>query len=117
MDVLVVILFVLGEFVEFLRSKPAYKETSGTRKCRCISKMVTRQLGPGQFQMFPEEVCESCPNKRLVTEERTLEFEIEPGMTDGQQYRFNGRLCRLVAFCRCVTDSRTLITEGRRLTE
>ena len=99
---LLLFLFVSGEFVEFLRSKPVYKETSGTRKCRCTSKMVTRQLGPGQFQMFPEEVCDSCPNKRLVTEERTLEFEIESGMTDGQQYRFNGMLCR------CITDSKTL---------
>lgn len=93
MDEFVVIFVVSGEFVEFLRAKPVYKETSGTRKCRCSSKMVTRQLGPGQFQMFPEEVCESCPNKRLVIEERTLEFEVEPGMSDGQQYRFNGRLC------------------------
>ncbi|KAI6655553.1 DnaJ-like protein subfamily B member 11 [Oopsacas minuta] len=94
-DVLLEVLVTLeelynGEFVEFLRSKPVYQETSGTRKCRCTSKMVTRQLGPGQFQMFPEEVCDSCPNKRLVTEERNLEFEIEPGMSNGQQYRFNG---------------------------
>ena len=74
-----------------MRIKPAYQETSGTRKCRCTSKMVTKQMGPGQFQMYPEEVCESCPNKRLVTESRELEFEIEPGMVNGQQYRFIGQ--------------------------
>lgn len=27
---------------------------------------------------------------RLVNEERTLEFEIEPGMVDGQEHRFIG---------------------------
>ena len=76
--------------MEFLRTKPVYKETSGTRRCHCTSKMVTKQLGPGQFQMFPEEVCEKCPNKRLITETRHLEFEVEPGMVNGQQYRFIG---------------------------
>ena len=29
-------------------------------------------------------------NCRLVNEERTLEFEIEPGMVDGQEHRFVG---------------------------
>lgn len=30
------------------------------------------------------------PPNRLVNEERTLEFEIEPGMVDGQEHRFVG---------------------------
>lgn len=30
------------------------------------------------------------PHLRLVNEERTLEFEIEPGMVDGQEHKFIG---------------------------
>ena len=33
-------------------------------------------------------MCDECPNVKLVNEERLLEIEVEPGMTDGQETRF-----------------------------
>ena len=67
-------------------------------------------MGPGRFQMIQREVCDDCPNVqcvsfssrplfvhvfevnvlfcRLVSEEKTLEIEIEPGMRDGHTYPF-----------------------------
>ncbi|XP_064105446.1 dnaJ homolog shv-like [Macrobrachium nipponense] len=80
----------VGNFVEMMRNKPVARSASGTRKCNCRQEMVTRQLGPGRFQMTQQQVCDECPNVRLVNEEKTLEFEIEPGMVDGQEHRFIG---------------------------
>ncbi|XP_026468309.1 dnaJ homolog shv-like [Ctenocephalides felis] len=77
-----------GNFVEITRNKPVIKPASGTRKCNCRQEMVTRNLGPGRFQMIQQTVCDECPNVKLVNEERTLEVEIELGMVDGQETRF-----------------------------
>ncbi|KAJ8321120.1 hypothetical protein KUTeg_002707 [Tegillarca granosa] len=51
-------------------------------------EMVTQQLGPGRFQMTQQQVCDDCPNVKMVPEEKVLEIEIEPGMRDGQEYPF-----------------------------
>ncbi|GLH16370.1 DnaJ-like protein shv [Gryllus bimaculatus] len=77
-----------GNFVEITRNKPVMKPARGTRKCNCRQEMVTRHLGPGRFQMMQQNVCDECPNVKLVNEERTLEIEIEPGMVDGQETKF-----------------------------
>jgi DnaJ family protein B protein 11 len=77
-----------GEFVEIVRNKAVFKPSRGTRKCNCRQEMVTRQLGPGRFQMMQQAVCDECPNMALVNEERVLEFEIEQGMKDEQEQRF-----------------------------
>ncbi|KAH8241799.1 dnaJ homolog shv [Drosophila bipectinata] len=77
-----------GNFVEIVRNKPVMKPASGTRKCNCRQEMVTRNLGPGRFQMIQQSVCDECPNVKLVNEERTLEIEVEQGMVDGQETRF-----------------------------
>ncbi|XP_046470582.1 dnaJ homolog shv [Neodiprion pinetum] len=77
-----------GNFIEITRNKPVMKSAAGTRKCNCRQEMVTRNLGPGRFQMMQQTVCDECPNVRLVNEERTLEVEVEPGMVDGQETRF-----------------------------
>ncbi|XP_065352807.1 dnaJ homolog shv [Cloeon dipterum] len=77
-----------GNFVEITRNKHVIKPASGTRKCNCRQEMVTRHLGPGRFQMTQQQVCDECPNVKLVNEERTLEVEIEPGMVDGQEQKF-----------------------------
>ncbi|XP_034100762.1 dnaJ homolog shv [Drosophila nasuta] len=77
-----------GNFVEIVRNKPVMKPASGTRKCNCRQEMVTRNLGPGRFQMIQQTVCDECPNVKLVNEERTLEIEVEQGMVDGQETRF-----------------------------
>lgn len=77
-----------GNFVEITRNKPVLKPATGTRKCNCRQEMVTRNLGPGRFQMMQQTVCDECPNVKLVNEERLLEIEVEPGMVDGQEIRF-----------------------------
>lgn len=77
-----------GTFIEITRNKPVMKPAKGTRKCNCRQEMITRNLGPGRFQMMQQMVCDECPNVRLVNEERTLEMEVEPGMVDGQITKF-----------------------------
>ena len=77
-----------GNFVEVVRNKVVYRPASGTRICNCRQEMVTRQLGPGRFQMLQQQVCDECPNVKLVNEEKVLEVEIEPGMQDEQEQRF-----------------------------
>lgn len=37
---------------------------------------------------FSFQVCDECPNVRMVNEERVLEIEVEPGMTNGQETKF-----------------------------
>lgn len=77
-----------GNFVEVVRYKPVAKPTAGTRKCNCRQEMQTISLGPGRFQMIQQEVCDDCPNVKMVPEEKLLEIELEPGMRDGQEYPF-----------------------------
>ncbi|XP_063412198.1 dnaJ homolog subfamily B member 11-like [Mytilus edulis] len=77
-----------GNFIEIIRYKPVAKPAKGTRKCNCRTEMVTQSLGPGRFQMTQQQVCDDCPNVKMVPEEKVLEVEIEPGMRDGQEYPF-----------------------------
>uniref|UniRef100_A0AC34QRS6 Chaperone DnaJ C-terminal domain-containing protein n=1 Tax=Panagrolaimus sp. JU765 TaxID=591449 RepID=A0AC34QRS6_9BILA len=92
-----------GNFVEIKRKKSMYKETSGTRKCNCRHEMRTQQLGAGRFQMFQVQqlgagrfqmfqvqVCDECPNVKLVTENKILNVEIEVGADDGLPINFVG---------------------------
>lgn len=77
-----------GNFIEITRNKPVMKPAAGTRKCNCRQEMVTRNLGPGRFQMMQQTVCDECPNVKLVNEEKQLEIEVEAGTMDGQETRF-----------------------------
>merc|ERR1711976_228811 len=77
-----------GNFVEVVRYKPVAKPATGTRKCNCRQEMKTISMGPGRFQMIQQEVCDDCPNVKMVPEEKLLEIEIEAGMRDGQEYPF-----------------------------
>ena len=52
----------VGNFIELTHNKPVMKPAKGTRKCNCRQEMVTRQLGPGRFQMTQQQVCDDCPN-------------------------------------------------------
>lgn len=38
------------------RDKNVIKPAPGTRKCNCKNKMVTRQIGPGMFQQYTQQV-------------------------------------------------------------
>lgn len=77
-----------GNFIEMARYKAVAHAAEGTRQCNCRTEMKTTQVGPGRFQMSPQQVCEECPNVRYVLEEKVLEVEIEPGMKDSYQYPF-----------------------------
>ncbi|VVC32994.1 DnaJ domain,Chaperone DnaJ, C-terminal,DnaJ domain, conserved site,HSP40/DnaJ peptide-binding [Cinara cedri] len=77
-----------GNFVQITRNKPVIKPASGTRQCNCRQEMITKQLGPGRFQMMQQNVCDECPNIVMITEESMLEIEIEPGMRNGQETKF-----------------------------
>ncbi|XP_057671814.1 dnaJ homolog shv [Diorhabda carinulata] len=77
-----------GTFIEITRNKPVLKPTKGTRKCNCRQEMITKSLGPGRFQMIQQNVCDECPNVKLVNEEKLLEMEVEPAMVDGQETKF-----------------------------
>uniref|UniRef100_A0A7E4WCI2 DnaJ homolog dnj-20 n=1 Tax=Panagrellus redivivus TaxID=6233 RepID=A0A7E4WCI2_PANRE len=79
-----------GNFVEVKRKKSVYKETSGTRKCNCRHEMRTQQLGGGRFQMFQVQVCDECPNVKLITETKILNVEIEVGADEGLAINFHG---------------------------
>ena len=74
--------------ISVIRYKPVAKQTSGTRKCNCRQEMQTIQLGPGRFQMTQQQVCDDCPQVKMVNEERELELEIEKGMVHHQEYPF-----------------------------
>ena len=80
----------VGNFVELSRSKLSYKETHGTRECNCRWEMIRKPMGPGRFQMYQKEVCDECPNVKLVREEHRMDVEIEIGMEDGMEKRFDG---------------------------
>lgn len=80
----------MGQFVELQRVKPVYKPAAGKRKCNCRQEMMTRQLGPGRFQMMQHTVCDECPNMELTIQEKTLEVEVEPGMKEGAEQKFHG---------------------------
>lgn len=77
-----------GNFIEVVRAKPVAKQTGGSRKCNCRMEMRTTQVGPGRFQMVQEQVCDECPNIKFVTEEKVLEVEVEPGVTNGFEIPF-----------------------------
>lgn len=80
----------VGQFVELQRVKPVYQPAKGTRKCNCRQEMITRQLGPGRFQMMQQTVCDECPNVELTTQDKVLEVEVEPGMREGAEQKFHG---------------------------
>jgi len=77
-----------GNFVQVTRNKPVIKPAHGTRQCNCRQEMITKQLGPGRFQMMQQNVCDECPNVKMVTEENILEIEVERGMKNGQESKF-----------------------------
>ncbi|OAF68517.1 DnaJ domain protein 20 [Intoshia linei] len=79
-----------GNYIEFTRIKSVIEETHGTRKCNCRQEMKTTQIGFGSYQMFQQEVCDECPNIKMVPYNKELEIEIDPGMKDGDEYPFFG---------------------------
>lgn len=46
----------LGKEMVITRVKSVVKPASGTRECKCRTKLVTKQLGPGMYQQFQQQV-------------------------------------------------------------
>eukprot|EP00049_Salpingoeca_infusionum_P018432 m.357264 g.357264 ORF g.357264 m.357264 type:complete len:362 (+) comp17754_c0_seq1:279-1364(+) len=78
-----------GEFREIMHAKAVAKEVPGKRKCNCRVEMRTQQVRPGQFTMSNVQVCDECPNVKMVMDHVELDVEVEPGMVDGQEIRFS----------------------------
>eukprot|EP00271_Cylindrocystis_brebissonii_P013142 TRINITY_DN32752_c0_g1_i1.p1 TRINITY_DN32752_c0_g1~~TRINITY_DN32752_c0_g1_i1.p1 ORF type:complete len:351 (+),score=66.29 TRINITY_DN32752_c0_g1_i1:317-1369(+) len=78
----------VGKTDKFWRDKNILKPAPGKRKCNCKNKMVTKQIGPGMYQQFTQQVCEDCPNVKYVREGLPLTVEVEKGMRDGQEIVF-----------------------------
>ncbi|KAG2486928.1 hypothetical protein HYH03_014427 [Edaphochlamys debaryana] len=78
----------VGKEMTVVRDKAVIKETSGTRKCNCKMKLMTRQLGPGMFQQFQTQECGTCPAIKLEREQEPITVHVEPGATEGQQITF-----------------------------
>lgn len=78
----------VGKEMQVTRDKDVVKSAPGTRKCKCKQKLVTRQLGPGMYQQYAQQVCEDCPNVKFEREQEALTVHVEPGMLDGQFITF-----------------------------
>lgn len=53
---------IISGLFKVTRNKPVIKPAHGTRQCNCRQEMITKQLGPGRFQMLQQNVCDECPN-------------------------------------------------------
>lgn len=78
----------VGRSMKVIRDKNIIKPAKGTRKCNCKNKMVTKQVGPGMYQQFQQQECETCANVKYAREETFLTVEVDPGMRDGQEISF-----------------------------
>lgn len=78
----------VGRSMKVVRDKNVIKPAKGSRKCNCKNKMVTKQVGPGMYQQFQQQECETCPNVKYAREETFLTVEVDPGMRDGQEISF-----------------------------
>lgn len=78
----------VGKEISTVRDKPVLRPAAGTRQCKCKQKLITRQLGPGMFQQFTQNICEQCPAVKLEREKENINVHVEPGMVEGQEIRF-----------------------------
>lgn len=74
--------------MQIWRDKNVVKPASGKRKCNCKNKMVHRQIGPGMYQQYTEQVCQECPNLKFERVGQSITVDIEKGMRDGQEIVF-----------------------------
>lgn len=78
----------VGATRDVWREKNVLRPAPGKRKCNCKNKMVTKQIGPGMYQQFAQQVCQDCPNVRYEREGTPMQVDIEKGMKDGQEIVF-----------------------------
>lgn len=75
-------------YLQIWRDKNVVKPASGKRKCNCKNKVVHRQIGPGMYQQYTEQVCQECPNVKFERVGLSITVDIEKGMRDGQEIVF-----------------------------
>ncbi|KAJ7535489.1 hypothetical protein O6H91_12G036100 [Diphasiastrum complanatum] len=78
----------MGNSYNIWREKNVLKPASGKRQCNCKNEMFHRQIGPGMFQQYSQQVCEECPNVKYVREGFQITVDIERGMRDGHEIVF-----------------------------
>ncbi|KAK9824801.1 hypothetical protein WJX74_009851 [Apatococcus lobatus] len=78
----------LGNTFKVKRDKNVVKPGKGKRQCNCKNKVVTRQLGPGMFQQYTTQECETCQAVKLEREAVTLSVNVDPGMQERQEVTF-----------------------------
>jgi len=66
------------------------RDAPGDRDCNCRMEMRTVQRGM-QLEMHQHEVCDKCPNVRIVAEEIEIDVAIEPGMDHGDLIKYPGQ--------------------------
>ncbi|EFJ14233.1 hypothetical protein SELMODRAFT_109399, partial [Selaginella moellendorffii] len=79
----------MGNTFEMWREKNVLKPAPGKRQCNCKNEVVHRQLGPGMYQQFTQQVCEQCPNVKFAREGYHITVDIEKGMKDGHEITFH----------------------------
>ncbi|KAL8142629.1 hypothetical protein V2J09_015661 [Rumex salicifolius] len=78
----------MGGSLKVWREKNVIKPASGKRSCNCRNEVYHRQIGPGMFQQYTEQVCDECPNVKLEREGYSITVDIEKGMKDGEEVVF-----------------------------
>merc|ERR1712212_196207 len=95
-DVVVPLLVTLEELyggteVKLTMTEKSVRDAPGTRECNCHMEMRTVQRGPGQMEMHQHQVCEQCPNIRLVEDDVDIDVVIQPGMAHGDLITYPGQ--------------------------
>ncbi|CAM6084013.1 unnamed protein product [Calypogeia fissa] len=78
----------MGSTLSAWREKNVLKPAAGKRQCRCKNRVAHKQIGPGMFQQYTQQVCDECPNVKFEREGMDITVEIERGMKDGQEIVF-----------------------------
>lgn len=77
-----------GSTMKIWREKNVLKPAPGKRNCNCRNEVFHKQIGPGMFQQFSQQVCEQCPNVKFAREGYHVTLDIEKGMRDGHEVVF-----------------------------
>ncbi|KAG4917259.1 hypothetical protein JHK87_054816 [Glycine soja] len=78
----------MGGSLKVWREKNVLKPASGKRLCNCRNELYHKQIGPGMFQQFTEQVCDKCSNVKYERDGHFITVDIEKGMQDGQEVLF-----------------------------
>ncbi|KAH7445181.1 hypothetical protein KP509_02G111300 [Ceratopteris richardii] len=77
-----------GNTMKIWREKNVLKPAPGKRDCNCKNEVFHKQIGPGMFQQFTQQVCDKCPNVKFEREGYLLNLDIEKGTPDGHEVVF-----------------------------